>query len=98
MGPEQRNAAAEWDVPPSQAIIEAVADAEGVDLFDVSFPAYEPLYSVIDPEALDSLFDGTTDDLRVELTYAGYDVTVFDGGRVRLTRRTEPPSEVLLRE
>ncbi|ELY97039.1 hypothetical protein C482_14109 [Natrialba chahannaoensis JCM 10990] len=43
-------------VSPSQAIIEAVAAREGVDPTDIEPPAYEPLYSVVNPEALDSLF------------------------------------------
>ncbi|ELY86610.1 hypothetical protein C483_19410 [Natrialba hulunbeirensis JCM 10989] len=46
----------EGAVSPSQAIIEAVAAREGVDPTEIEPPAYEPLYSVINPEALDSLF------------------------------------------
>ncbi|OIB56551.1 HalOD1 output domain-containing protein [Natrialba sp. SSL1] len=50
----------EGAVSPSQAIIEAVAAREGVDPTEIEPPAYEPLYSVINPEALDSLFRDTT--------------------------------------
>ncbi|ADD03607.1 uncharacterized protein Nmag_0007 [Natrialba magadii ATCC 43099] len=47
-------------VSPSQAIIEAVADREGVDPTEIEPPAYDPLYTVINPEALDSLFRDVT--------------------------------------
>lgn len=77
---------ADRQLPPSQAIIEAVASAEGVDVLDLRPPAYEPLYSAIDPEALDLLFDHPTESnrsgARVSFTYEGYDIVVYDGGRV----------------
>lgn len=83
---ENERSSDEWERPPSQAIIEAIADAEGVDLSEVGPPAYEPLYSVVDPEALDSLFRASGErgptDLRVDFTYEGYEVTVRSGGRV----------------
>lgn len=73
--------------PPTQAVIEAIASAEGVDIMELRPPAYEPLYSVIDPEALDLLFDEhppeeNASDIRVTFTYEGYDVTVYGGGQV----------------
>lgn len=77
---------ADRQLPPSQAIVEAVASAEGVDVVDLRPPAYEPLYSAIDPEALDLMFDHSAEssrsDIRVSFTYEGYDILVYDGGRV----------------
>lgn len=46
-------------VPPSQAIIKAVAAHEGIDVTDVEPPEYDPLYTVVNPEALNELFDST---------------------------------------
>ncbi|WP_306058174.1 HalOD1 output domain-containing protein [Natronococcus wangiae] len=74
---------------PTQAIIEAIARHEGVDVTEVEPPAYEPLYTVVNPEALDSLFrtasDAATADAHVSLEYAGYDITVHSDGRVDVT-------------
>lgn len=60
----------------SQAVVEAVADREGVDP-----TALEPsLYDVINPEALNHLFTTThstdTRDGAVTFQYCGYSVTV----------------------
>ena len=77
------------DTSLSQAIVEAIASEEGIDPTEVEPPTYEPLYSVVDPEALDSLFAPTLGVERgrgaVSLTYAGYDVTVNSDGRVDLS-------------
>lgn len=71
---------------PTQSIIEGVARHEGVDVTEVEPPAYEPLYTVVNPEALDALFrtatGSATADASVSLEYAGYDVTVYGDGRV----------------
>lgn len=70
---------------PSEAIIEAVADREGVDPTDLDVPLFE----AIDPEALDSLVRtaerGQTS-LRIEFTYYGYEVAVATDGSVDLSR------------
>ena len=75
-------------VAPTQAIIEAVAAREGVDVTDVEPPAYDPLYTVVNPEALDRLFrtppTGHGPSARVVLEYEGYEVTVHSDGRVDL--------------
>lgn len=81
--------------PPSQAVIEAVAEAEGVPPDELTPPAYEPLHAVIDPEALDALFAARsegTDRPRgtVSFRFCGYDVTVDRDGRVALEAATEP--------
>jgi hypothetical protein len=66
--------------PPSQAVVEAVASAEGLDPLELPVP----LYDAIDPDALDALFQDDDTDGRVEFSYYGYDVTVTDVGDVRL--------------
>ena len=52
------------------AVVEAVAAAEGIPPSQLS----EPLYSVVDSDALDSLFRSTSGS--VTFTYYGYEVTV----------------------
>ncbi|NUB92125.1 hypothetical protein HTZ84_06945 [Haloterrigena sp. SYSU A558-1] len=77
-------------VAPSQAVIEAIAAHEGVDVTDVEPPAYEPLYAVVNPEALDRLFQpaaGSTT-ARVVLEYEGYEITVSSDGRVDVNDRS----------
>jgi hypothetical protein len=75
----------------SEGVVEAVPpadpDAEG---------ALDPLFSVVDPDALDAVFRGSDDGAvvpRGEVTscYHGYEVTVRSEGRISLTRR-EPTS------
>jgi hypothetical protein len=67
------------DVAPSQAVVEAVAEAEGVDPMGL----HTTLYEVIDPDALDALFQSSSADVagpRIEFTYHGYVVTVTGDG------------------
>ncbi|WP_226482886.1 HalOD1 output domain-containing protein [Natrinema amylolyticum] len=73
------------EVPPTQAIIEAIAAHEGVDVTEVEPPAYDPLFTVVNPEALDELFHttaGTASDVVVRLEYEGYDIVVRPGSDV----------------
>lgn len=75
----------------SQAVVEAVARREEIDVTEVEPPEYEPLYTVVDPEALDALFSSTTSGASrpvgsISFTYAGYDVTVHSDGDVELSR------------
>ncbi|AFZ74908.1 HalOD1 output domain-containing protein [Natronobacterium gregoryi] len=68
---------------PSQAIIDAIATREGVDPTDIAPPEYDPLYSVVNPEALDELISTTTQSRAVvAFEYEGYDVVVRGNGRV----------------
>lgn len=62
--------------PLSNAVIEAVAEAEGVDPSELS----EPMFSVIDPDALDTLFQTANGTLT--FSYHGYVVTVEARGEV----------------
>lgn len=70
---------------PSAAVVERVADREGVDPTELS----TPLYSVVDPDALDALFcggDGDASSIRgaVRFDYLGYEVRVGADGDVTL--------------
>lgn len=68
----------------SEAVVEAVASAEGCDPVDLPV-----LYERIDPDALDKLFDtpGRSDGrssrpAHVRFTYHGYEVHAHADGRV----------------
>ncbi|MBV0902800.1 HalOD1 output domain-containing protein [Haloarcula salina] len=63
---------------PSQAVVEAVAKAEGVGPRELS----PPLAYVVDPDALDSLFDRSKTDGVVRFRYCGYTVSVLASGSV----------------
>ena len=54
----------------SEQVIRAVAEAEAVDPLDLN----PPLYSAINPDALDALFRETTGEVR--FTYHGHTVTI----------------------
>lgn len=69
------------DVPPSRAVVEAVAAAEGVDPTELS----PPLYTAIDPDVLDSIFSdgrGAHPTGQLVFEYLGYEVTVRPDGEV----------------
>lgn len=69
------------DASPSEAVVEAVAEAEGVSPLALE----RPLYEVVDPDALDALFadsDGTVADLR--FTYHGYTIEIAGDGGISL--------------
>lgn len=81
------------DVPPSRAVVEAVADEEGVEPTELS----PPLFTAIDPDVLDSIFlgpdEGTDTTGRVVFEYLGYEVTVRPTGAVEVdpNGRDGPP-------
>lgn len=71
---------------PSQAIVTLIADLEGTAPTELQ----PPLYSVVDPEALDSLFDSSaTDESRTPsytcFRYRGYEIRVEAGGDITIT-------------
>lgn len=74
--------------PPSLAVVEVVADAEGIRYDRLSLPEYEPLHSAVDPTALDELFaplrDGRPRAGAVSFSYCEYDGTVDQSGAVTL--------------
>lgn len=63
--------------PPSLQIVEALADERGDDSTEI-----EPLYGAYDLEAIDTLVANSRNDLRIEFTVDGYDVTVRGDGTV----------------
>lgn len=60
---------------------------------DVSPTGMEPLHEVVDPDALDQLFEPTATSPRmvgqVTFSYRGYDVTAHADGDVEVTAREE---------
>ena len=71
---------------PSLAVIERIAELEGTDPIELT----PPLYTAVDPDALDSLFHSATADEsnpggRVSFSYCGYDVTVRSDGEVSVS-------------
>lgn len=72
---------------PSTAVIEATADLHRVDPADLE----QPLYEVIDPDALDKLVADTAADngqpsISVQFTYDGCLVNVSSDGSVEVSR------------
>ncbi|WP_265111193.1 HalOD1 output domain-containing protein [Halosolutus halophilus] len=70
--------------PPSEAVIDAVATASGIDAIELA-GEFGPLYDAIDPTALDALFDREDAIGSVRFHYAGYQVAVDHEGRIELT-------------
>ena len=69
------------DESASMIVVEALAEAKGVCPADMD----QPLYDVVDPDALDRLFRGSADngpDGRVVFTINGYEVTVTSDGEI----------------
>lgn len=70
----------------SRAVVEAVSNAEGVDATELT-----PLYTAIDPDALESLFkpevlgEDQQVDGEIRFSYHGYEVRVTASGEVDLT-------------
>jgi len=67
----------------SVTVVEAVADAEGVDPIDL----LTPLADAVDPDALDVIFQNGTG--RVSFDYSGYEVTVDAEGTVSVSALQE---------
>ncbi|WP_293032256.1 HalOD1 output domain-containing protein [Natronococcus sp.] len=68
---------------PSLRVVDAVADAEGIDPVELE----PPLYDAVDPNAIDELFTTTPSasrNGRLNFQYRGYDVTVRSDGTVSL--------------
>ena len=72
----------EQGILPSMAVVRAVAESEGVDPLDLP-----PLYDEIDSSVVDVLFE-RIEQVRLEFTYNGYEVTVSGDERV-VVRRSE---------
>ncbi|NHN41177.1 hypothetical protein G9C85_05940 [Halorubellus sp. JP-L1] len=65
----------------TETILRAVADAEGSNPVSLK----PPLYDVLDPDALEALYDGDQGPCSIEFTYCGYDVHVDGVGDVAVT-------------
>lgn len=73
-------------VPPSTAVIEAIADHEGQDPLDLELPLYE----AIDTDALDAIIGADVaghrrSDIAVEFSYNGCRVHVSNDGSVEVS-------------
>ena len=82
----------ERDCSPAEVVVEALAEAAGVDPIDLP-----PLYDFVDTDALDRLFDahhgGTRADALLSFRVETWNVFVRADGRVRVcdgTRSTDP--------
>jgi hypothetical protein len=75
----------------SERVIFEIAGRKGVDPVEID----EPLYEVIDPDALDSLVESASrtfgrSSVTVSFTYCGYDVTVTGDEEVRVSDALRP--------
>lgn len=70
---------------PSFAVVSRVADLEGTSPAELT----PPLYSAVDPEALDSLLTSATGtsgfEGQVSFTYCGYEVCAGSDGEITIT-------------
>jgi len=76
----------DWDRPArlSLTIVQTVATATGTD-----HESMEPLYSVLDPDAICDLMNSASDDsVRLSFTYEGCSVTVQSSGEITVTADT----------
>lgn len=69
-------------------IIDLISDLEGVDPVELS----PPLYSVIDPKALDTLFRSASGDTphpsgHIQFEYCGYEIRVQSDGEITILNR-----------
>lgn len=77
---------------PSYRVVEAVAQKEGVSPSELS----PPLFSVVDPEALDTLVqedaDSNTSQVVIEFVYLNYVVQIRNGPTVSISVQDEDAS------
>lgn len=67
--------------PLTMDVVAAIAEHEGVDPMDLD----PPLFEVVDPDALDNLFNEAASNGRVTFSYNGAAVTVTSEGDVRVS-------------
>lgn len=65
---------------PTQAVVERIAAAEGVDPLDLQ----PPLFDAIDTEALDTLINSANSQTSVQFVYQGYTISVDGDCNVEL--------------
>lgn len=82
---EVRNVCRSGEV--SETVVTAVAEAKGVDPLDLN-----PLYNVVDPDALNSMFRPTVgsppSSMELQFSMAGCQVVVHGDGEVVVTTQT----------
>ena len=79
---------------PSQAVVEAIAEAEDVPTRQVRPPTYESLHAVVDPEALDALFARRSNGVprrggTISFVFCEYHVTIEQDGSVVLEAQSD---------
>ena len=76
--------------PASMAVIAALADIMDADPIEL-----DPLYSTVDPDALDALVRvrlGTDGDIHVTFTHEDHAITVYSYGVVTISQKHDPPA------
>lgn len=66
----------------SQTVVEAVAEAEGVRPVELT----PPLYDIIDPDALDRIFDNNLSIGKLTFNYNNCEINVFSDGYVAIEK------------
>ena len=66
--------------PVSVQVVMEVADVAGLPPETLT----PPLYDVIDPDALNALFQSETSDGCIEFSYCGYEIAVHSDGRIAI--------------
>lgn len=82
--------------PPSMAVIATLAEVTGLDPVDL-----DPLYSTIDPDALDSLVcvrNGSHGDSHVSFRHENHSITVQSYGVVTVTPESGPTANTYDKE
>lgn len=69
----------------SEQVIEAVAGATGTDALELP-----PLYDAIDPDALNTLVEGSGG-VTISFVYAGQEVCIESDGAIRIGECADPP-------
>lgn len=69
------------DTPPTWAIIALASIVNQTDPLDMA-----PLYEVIDPDSLETLFRTASTGCRIEFMYAGLDVSLTSDGELVVSR------------
>lgn len=61
------------------AVVQALSTATWADATEIP-----PLYETIDTDSLNRLCSGVSNDVRIEFTHHGFDITVTDGETIEL--------------
>lgn len=75
-------------------VVETVAGAAGVDPLELN----PPLFAVINPDALEAVYESASEQFKVEFEYAGYLVTISGDGTVTATEPGDAETPTVLTE